>query len=121
VNSITLIGRLASEPDADTMPNGIPRVFLRLAVQRPPSRDGESRGCSFFDVHAYGSLAAACSEHLVRGREIAVLGRLEQRSWRETDGTWRERIHIVADRISFLREPAPTQPTPTMAAAPAAA
>ena len=103
MNSVNLIGRLTRDPEADkTEGKGTSVSNMRIAVPRPP-RGGEEQPAMYYTVVAYGSLADVCNEHLEKGREVAVQGRLDQREWRDSDDNRREVIEIVAGSVDFLR------------------
>lgn len=101
MNSVNLIGRLTRDPEAEHTANGTPVCRLRLAVPRRP-RNGADRGAVFVTVVAYGPQAQACAEHLGRGRQVAVSGRLEHREWNGPEGSVRSIHEVVADHVGFL-------------------
>jgi len=100
MNCTHQIGRLTADPEPlRTTDHGSVTTF-RLAVPRP---NGAAKEADFFTVEVWQRLAEVCSEHLTRGREVAVDGRLEQREWRTSDDQARERVVIVAHGVQFLR------------------
>ncbi len=102
MNCIQQIGRLTADPDPlKTTERGAVTTF-RLAVARPK---GASKEADFFTVEVWKRLAEVCAEHLERGREVAVEGRLEQREWRMANDEARERVVIVARSVRFLSSP----------------
>lgn len=101
MNSVNLIGRLTADPEARTTASGTTVAALRLAVARR-ARSGEDRGAVFIDVTAWDKLGAVCAEHLAKGRQVAVSGRLELDEWTGPDGSKRQRHHVVADAVDFL-------------------
>jgi single-strand DNA-binding protein len=46
--------------------------------------------------------AEKCAEYLNKGRQVAVTGRLQSRSWEAADGQKRSMVEVVADRVVFL-------------------
>lgn len=99
MNSITLVGRLANEPETRPVGSGN-ACRLRLAVDRR-TRDG----AVFVDVDTFGPLGEACHTHLHTGRLVAVLGRLEQDVWETPDGSKRAKHYVVAAGVEFLDRP----------------
>src|SRR3954447_16207091 len=73
---------------------------FRIAVPRPK---GSHQEADFFTVEVWQRLAEACVEYLHRGREVAIDGRLKQRTWRTDSDEPRERVVIVARNVHFLR------------------
>lgn len=99
MNCVQQIGRLTADPEPlRTTETGVVTTF-RIAVTR--AKTGTDKA-DFFTVEVWQRLAHTCAEHLRRGREVAVDGRLSQREWRGEDGTKRERVVIVADHVRFL-------------------
>ncbi|MDI6874464.1 single-stranded DNA-binding protein [Candidatus Solincola sp.] len=102
LNSVVLIGNLTRDPELRYTPSGIPVCTLRLAVSRNfPNQQGEVEA-DFFNVIVWRNQAEKCAEYLTKGRQVAVTGRLQSRSWEGADGQKRSTIEIVADRVVFL-------------------
>lgn len=104
MNNINLIGRLTRDPDLEQTANGTAVCRIRLAVPRR-RKDGRDQGAVFVNVVAYGGQATASADHLSKGRQVGVSGRLEYREWTGQDGS-RHSIHeVVADHVEFLAQP----------------
>ena len=101
MNSVNLIGRLTADPEGHTTASGAHFTTMRLAIPRW-SKAGEDRGAVFIDITAWGKLAALCAEHLSKGRQVAVTGRLELDEWIGRDGVKRHSHQVVADAVEFL-------------------
>lgn len=102
MNSVVLIGNLTRDPELRYTPSGIPVCTLRLAVSRNfPNQQGEVEA-DYFNVVVWRNQAEKCAEYLTKGRQVAVTGRLQSRSWEGADGQKRSTIEIVADRVVFL-------------------
>ena len=101
LNSVVLIGRLATDPDLKYTQSGVAVCNFRLAVERPfANRDGE-RETDFFTVVCWRKLAETVGEYLDKGRLVGVKGRMQVSQW-EQDGQKRERVEVVADEVRFL-------------------
>jgi single-strand DNA-binding protein len=101
INKVILIGRLTKDPELKYTPDGVPVVTLRIAVNRPPNRDGV-READFFNIVVWRKLAEICSEYLKKGRLIALDGRLRMRNWTTNEGQQRSTVEVVAQNIQFL-------------------
>ncbi len=102
MNSVVLIGNLTRDPELRYTPSGVPVCTLRLAVSRNfPNQQGEVEA-DYFNVIVWRNQAEKCAEYLTKGRQVAVTGRLQSRSWEGADGQKRSTIEIVADRVVFL-------------------
>ena len=100
MNSVQQIGRLTADPEPVKETEKGHVTTFRIAVNRPK---GSAKGADFFTVEAWGAQADTCAQYLREGREVGVLGRLEQREWRTLDDQTRERVVIVARTVDFLR------------------
>jgi single-strand DNA-binding protein len=101
MNSINLTGRLTADPETRSARETDVGHF-RLAIQRRRSREGEDRGAVYVDVVTFGGLARSCGEHLSKGRQVAVSGRLELDEGETEGGERRSRHKVVADGVEFL-------------------
>jgi len=102
LNSVVLIGNLTKDPELRYTPSGLPVCTLRLAVGRNfPNSQGEME-TDYFNVVVWRNQAEKCAEYLSKGRQIAVTGRLQSRSWEAADGGKRSTVEVVADRVVFL-------------------
>ena len=97
MNSVNLIGNLATDVDVKDVPPDKKVASFVLAVDRA-NREG---GADFVTVSAWDRQAELCAEYLGKGRRIAVDGRLKSRSW-EDEGKRRSAIEVVARRVEFL-------------------
>lgn len=101
MNQISLVGRLAADPETRHGDTHEVASF-RLAVPRRRRADGDDPGAVFVEVVTFDGLARTVGGHLVKGRQVAVAGRLEQNEWTTTDGEHRSRLQVVADEVTFL-------------------
>ena len=104
MNQISLIGRLTADPETRAGEKHEAATF-RLAVPRRNRRDGEDAGAVFIDVVSFDGLARTVADHLAKGRQVAVTGRLEQGEWTTADGEYRSKHEIIADEVTFLDAP----------------
>ncbi len=54
---------------------------------------------------SFSRQAEAVAEHLAKGRQVAVTGRLEYRQWEGPDGSPHSKHEVVANQIDFLAKP----------------
>jgi single-strand DNA-binding protein len=95
VNQVTLIGRLVAAPELRETGSGKPVTTIRVAT------NGKSHA-EFHDVVLWGQLASFASSYLGKGRLVYVEGRLQSRQWQATDGSTRQSVEIVANRLQAL-------------------
>lgn len=104
INQITLVGRLARDPEVRVTGEGKPRAWFVLAVPRAfAAKDGD-READFINVVAWRQLATVVGEHLQKGRLVGITGRLQISTF-EADGTRRSTTEVIADQVVFLDAP----------------
>ena len=83
-NTITIAGNLTRDPDLRFTPNGRATASFGVAVNNDWT-DAETKerreSVDFFDIVVWGRLAENAAQSLVKGQEVIVTGRLQQRSW----------------------------------------
>ena len=95
MNSVHLIGRLATDVEVKEVNGGSKVSSFILAVDR------NAEEADFFRIKAWNSQAEAAGEHLGKGRKIGVEGSLRQDVY-EKDGEERKAVSIVARRLEYL-------------------
>jgi single-strand DNA-binding protein len=110
VNTVALIGNLATDVDLRDVGSESKVANFVLAVDRP----GAEAEADFFRVAAWNRQAELCERYLAKGRRVGVEGRLRAHAWEDTDGKRRSSVEIVARRVEFLSPPerAPVTETP---------
>ena len=101
MNTVILVGRLAADPEVRTTQNGKAVATFRLAVNRPRTKEGKQEA-DFFQIVAWNQLGELCGKYLAKGRECAVVGRLQNRSYDAQDGSKRFVTEVIADEVQFL-------------------
>jgi single-strand DNA-binding protein len=106
LNKVMIIGHLGREPEMRYTPSGRPVATFSVATTRSwHSADGERHEeTEWFNVVAWGSLAEICSQHLHRGQQAYVEGRLQTRRWDDADGKKHFATELVAREIIMLGE-----------------
>nr|DAH56727.1 MAG TPA: Single strand binding protein [Caudoviricetes sp.] len=123
MNHVTLIGRLAADPEARTTQSGISQCSFRLAVPRRFANQQGVREADFLNIVAWRGTADFCARYFHKGMRVGVEGSLQTRSWQAQDGTKRYAVEVIADNVEFCesREGGGAAPAPayTAPAAPA--
>lgn len=105
LNRVILIGRLTRDPELRYTPSGVPVAHFSLAVDRNFTNQQGERETDFIDIVVWRKLAETISNHLTKGRLVAVQGRLQVRSYETQDGQKRRVSEVVADQVAFLDRP----------------
>jgi single-strand DNA-binding protein len=106
MNVVTLTARLTKDPELRQTHSKHSVSTLRVAIQRPSTKEGEDRGAVFADVEVWNGTAENCVRFLSKGSRIAVVGRLELDQWKDEHDVPRQRTYVVASQVNFL-DPAP--------------
>jgi single-strand DNA-binding protein len=101
-----IIGQLGRDPEMRYTPSGRPVTTFNVATTRSwNSSDGERHSeTEWFNVVAWGSLAEICKQHLVKGQQVYIEGRLQTRVWEDNSGNKRSSTEIVANEMIVLGE-----------------
>ncbi len=105
LNTVTLIGRLAADPELKYTPTGTAVCALRLGVERDFKTQSGEKQTDWFDVTAWKHNAEFAANYLDKGRLVCVHGRLEVRSWVQQDGQKRSKVEVIANNIYGLDRP----------------
>ncbi|HSN73937.1 MAG TPA: single-stranded DNA-binding protein [Anaerolineae bacterium] len=104
LNKVLIIGALGSEPEMRYTPGGKPVTSFSVAVSRGwRTSEGERKEATeWFNVVSWGNLAEICNQHLRKGSQVYIEGRLQTRSWDDASGTKHFRTELVANEMIIL-------------------
>lgn len=106
LNKIMIIGRLGRDPEMRYTPSGRPVTSFTVATSRSwNTSEGERRvETEWFNVVAWGNLAEICKQHLSKGQQVYIEGRLQTRNWDDSEGNKHTSVEIVANEMIMLSE-----------------
>jgi single-strand DNA-binding protein len=104
LNKVMIIGHLGRDPEMRYTPSGRPVTTFTVATTRSwNTADGERREeTEWFNVVAWGSLAEICNQHLRKGQQVYVEGRLQTRRWDDPEGKKHFATELVAKEMIIL-------------------
>lgn len=105
INLVTLIGRVARDPERREMPNGTIVAEFSIAVDKRKTKMSENPEPNWFRVSCFDRQADYVLEYIGKGRLVAITGRLDHRKYQDRDGNNRETISIIADNVQGLDRP----------------
>ena len=109
LNSVLIEGTVARDPSMAYTPKGTAVTSFSVASDRYyRSGDQMVHDTSFIDVEVWAKLAQRCAEELSKGRNVRIVGRLQQDRWTDTEGHPRSRHKIVAEHVEFRPTPHPS-------------
>jgi single-strand DNA-binding protein len=104
LNKVMVIGNVGRDPEMRYIPSGKPVTSFSIATSRGwTDADGERHEeTEWFNVVAWGNLAEICKQHLRKGQQVYIEGRLQTRSWEDHEGRKRFRTEVVANEMILL-------------------
>ena len=100
MNNVTLIGRLVKDAELKYIP-GSGKAVSSFTIAVDKYSDG-AKAVDYIPVIAWEKKAENLVTYTHKGSQIAVSGRLQQRSYQAKDGTTRYVLEVVANEIQFL-------------------
>lgn len=98
MNTTTIIGRLAQDPELRSTTGGTAVATFRLAVPNPQDEEQPN----WIPVKALGKTAEAVGKYLTKGNQVGVSGRLESSEWDDKEGQRHWKLEILARTVDFL-------------------
>ncbi|HNS08715.1 MAG TPA: single-stranded DNA-binding protein [Candidatus Ozemobacteraceae bacterium] len=107
VNRVLIAGNLARDPQMKETSNGRSLATFPVAIdKRWRTSSGEmKKETAFFRIVVWNGTAELCNRYLKKGRSVLVEGRLETRSYQNSEGKTQYITQIVGDQITFLGRP----------------
>lgn len=102
---VTLLGNLGNDPEMRYTPTGVPVTSFSLAVNRVwNNQDGQRQEKTiWFRVTAWRKLAEVVSQYATKGRQVLVLGEIEEpRIYTDRDGNTRSSLDVTAQTVRFV-------------------
>lgn len=102
MNKVILLGRLTKDPEVRyTQNNNTLVASFSMAVNRRFVAQGQERQADFFNIVAWSKLGEFCSKYFKKGQQVAIVGRLQNRSWDDDQGTKHYITEIIAEEAYF--------------------
>lgn len=101
MNKVFLIGNLTKDPELSETNSGVAFCRFTIAVNRPYQEDG-NRVADYFNIISWRGQAESCSKYLAKGRKVAIVGALQNRTYEDKDGNKRTVTEVVANEVEFL-------------------
>ncbi len=114
LNKVLIIGHLGRDPEMRYTPSGRPVTTFSVATNRNwSSADGEKHNeTEWFNVVTWGNLAEFCKQHMQKGQQVYIEGRLQTRRWEDSEGTKHITVEIVANEAVLLGDRKDTSQQP---------
>ena len=102
MNKVQLLGRLTKDPEIRyTQTNNTAVASFSLAVNRRFGKEGEERQADFINIVSWGKTAQFCEKYFKKGMQIALVGRIQTRTYDDTEGKKHYVTEVVAEEVFF--------------------
>ena len=102
MNKVILMGRLTRDPEVRyTQTNNTLVASFSLAVNRRFTREGDTQTADFINISAWAKTGEFVSKYFKKGMQVAVVGRIQTRSWEDQQGQKRYATDVVAEEVYF--------------------
>lgn len=101
MNKVILMGRLTKDPELRyTSGNNTVVATFTIAVNRRSAKEGQQQA-DFINIVAWTKTAEFCGKYFTKGMQVAVVGRLQTRTWDDNEGKRHFVTEVVADETYF--------------------
>jgi single-strand DNA-binding protein len=103
-NKVQLIGHVGNDPEIKTFDGGKKLAKLAIATNESYKNDkGEKvEETQWHNLVAWGKTADIIEKYVVKGKEIAIEGKLTHRSYEDKNGEKRYVTEVVIDEVLLL-------------------
>ena len=102
MNKVILIGRLTKEPEVRyTQSSNTLVANFNLAVNRRFVKEGDERQADFITIVAWNKIGEFCSKYFKKGQQVAVVGRIQNRTWEDDNGQKHYTTEVIAEEAYF--------------------
>ena len=103
-NRVQLIGNVGNDPEIKTLENGKKLAHLTIATNDHYTNDKGQKveQTEWHRVTAWGKTAEIIEKFVVKGKEVAIDGKLTHRSYDDKNGDKRYITEVVASEIMLL-------------------
>lgn len=103
-NKVQLIGNLGKDPEIVNLESGKKLAKFTLATNESyKNAQGEKiTDTQWHQIVAWGKTADIIEKYVVKGKEVAIDGKLTTRSWEDKDGIKRYTTEVVCNELLML-------------------
>jgi len=103
-NKVQLIGNVGNDPEIKTFDGGKKLAKLSIATNESYKNDkGEKvEETQWHNLIAWGKTADTIEKYVVKGKEIAIEGKLTHKSYEDKNGEKRYVTEVVIDELLML-------------------
>lgn len=97
MNKFIGIGRLTKDVELKHTQNNVAVATFTIAINRRFQNDA----ADFINIVCWRKTAEFAANYFAKGRQVAVVGSLQSRQWKDKDGNNRTSWEVIADELYF--------------------
>ena len=97
LNKVILGGRLTADPELKQTPQGVSVTSFSITV----NRRGKEQQADFINCVAWNKTGEFVSKYFKKGQQVAVVGRLQTRTYDDANGQKRYVTEVVVEETYF--------------------
>ena len=101
MNSISLIGRIAKDPEVKYTTNNNAVLTFTLAIPRRKKEDG-TQETDWITCVAWNATAELIGKYVHKGDQLGIAGKLQSRSWETEDGKKRSTTEVLVTELTLI-------------------
>ncbi len=103
LNNATLIGNLGNDPERVKKDDFSITKFSLATTEKWKDQDGDRQEhTEWHNIVAFGKLGQICREHLKKGRQVYIEGRIQNSEWKDEADNKKSKSEIVASKMIML-------------------
>jgi len=107
VNKVIIVGRLGADPEVryTATQQAVAKFNVATSEKWTDKQGQKQERTEWHRIIVWGKLAEICGQHLAKGRQVYIEGRLQTRQWEDKQGQKRYTTEINATTVQFLGSP----------------
>ena len=100
MNKVILMGRLTKDPEVKYTQQNVAVARYSIAVARRFQQKGQPE-VDFINCIAFGKSAEFAQKYLNKGKQIAIIGRIQVRTWENENGQKQWSTEVIVEEQYF--------------------
>ena len=103
MNSVTIMGRLGSDPETRFFDGGSSLTEVSIAIDKGKDKEGGKRPPAWIRVKAWNKPGILLQDYCKKGELVGVTGELDEDSWEDREtGKRRSVVYVRASRVHLM-------------------
>ncbi len=102
LNHVSIMGRLARDPELRTTTSGKSVVSFTIATDRNRKDANGQNQTDWIRMTAWGKTAEFICKYFQKGSMIAIDGRLQSKTYQDKNGNNRTDMEVVVEEVNFV-------------------